>query len=80
MLPLLWVYYNMVRGKQEIVVETRGVQEVAQKFEACFRYTPLVYADAPLGLQFYLNTMRQRVSLQEAAERLTGEKYVLVAV
>jgi 4-amino-4-deoxy-L-arabinose transferase-like glycosyltransferase len=80
-LPILWVYYNMVRSKQEFVTKTRGVQEVAQEFEARFgRYVPLVYADAPLGLQFYLNTMRPRVSLQEAAERLAGKESVLVAV
>lgn len=80
-LPAMWVYYNMVRNKREVVIETLGVQEVAQEFESRFgRKYPLVYADAPLGLQFYLNTMRQRVSLQEAAERLTNEKHVLVAV
>lgn len=81
MLPIWWVYYNMVRSQDEAVVQTMGVQEVALEFKDRFgRNFPLLYADAPIGLQFYFSTNRPRISLQEAAEHLSGKESVLVAV
>ncbi|MFQ5685869.1 MAG: ArnT family glycosyltransferase [Candidatus Scalindua sp.] len=79
--PIWWVYYNMVYSQKEAVIQTMGVQEVTQKFKARFgKNFPLLYANAPIGLQFYFNTNRPRISLREAAERLSGKESVMVAV
>jgi len=81
MLPIWWVYCNMVRTQEEAVMQTMGVQEVSLDFKARYgKNFPLLYADAPLGLQFYFSTNQARISLREAAERLSGKESVLVAV
>ena len=60
---------------------TAGVQQLAAKFEARIGNTEhLYFVDAPYGLQFYLNTMKQRISYEMAARLLNGNETVFVAV
>lgn len=80
-ITILWVNYHIVCGKKELIIQMKGVQEVARKFEARYgRDYPLLYTDAPFGLQFCLSTAHPRISMKEAAEHLAGKGPVLVAV
>ena len=57
------------------------MQQLAAKFEARIGNTEhLYFVDAPYGLQFYLNTMKQRISYERAARLLNGSETVFVAL
>jgi len=77
---LLW-YYHGVQARNPFVVQTVGLRTLAADLEARFGTPPpLLFADTPYTLQFFLGTMRPRVSLADAARRLAGNLPVMVAV
>ena len=74
-------YFKLDPAQNEIFAETKHVRELATRFEARFgRKQPLVYVDVPFGIQYYLNTMKRRVSYEEAANMMKRSGGVMAAV
>jgi hypothetical protein len=60
---------------------TAGVRELARQYEATHgKNKPLIFVDTPFGLQYYLNSMHQRVSYAQAADHLKSPRETLAAV
>jgi len=63
------------------VLRTRALKELAEEIEREVGVNfPLTYVDSYYTLQFYLNTMRPRISLDRAAQLLKGSPTVFVVV
>lgn len=74
-------YYRIDPANNPWFEKTAGVRQVAQRYEAAYgTQRNLFFVDVPYGLQYYLNTMRQRVSYTDAARMLASQKEVLLAV
>jgi hypothetical protein len=74
-------YYFGPRAKGRLVRETVDLKAAAQALRAQVGAEfPLTHVDVPMTLQFYLNTMRPRVSYARAVELLRGEETAFVAV
>jgi hypothetical protein len=74
-------YYFGSRAKGRLVRETVDLKAAAQALRAQVGAEfPLTHVDAPMTLQFYLNTMRPRISYARAAELLRGPETAFVAV
>jgi hypothetical protein len=75
------VHYFGPRAKGRLVRETVDLKAAAQELRAQVGAEfPLTHVDAPMTLQFYLNTMRPRISYARAAELLRGSETAFVAV
>lgn len=80
-LLLAIAYYYGVRARQEPVVRTNEMRNLARFLQRKVGSEfPLVHVDSPFTLQFYLNTMRPHVSSKRAAELLDGSEAAFVVV
>ena len=69
------------KNRQEAVVRTRVLKDLARSLEKQVGPNfPFTYVDSYYTLQFYLNTMRPRVSLERAAQLLRGSPAAFVIV
>lgn len=74
-------YYHVAQARNPVVIQTVGLRQLAAQLEARLGpRPPILFTDAPFALQFYLNTMRPRLSLADAAQCLAATTPVMVAV
>jgi 4-amino-4-deoxy-L-arabinose transferase-like glycosyltransferase len=74
-------YFKIDPATNPWFAKTGGVQQLARRFEARIGNTDRLYfVDTPYGFQFYLNTMKPRISYEKAAELLKGDDAVIVSV
>jgi 4-amino-4-deoxy-L-arabinose transferase-like glycosyltransferase len=74
-------YYKLDPANNSWFEKTAGVRQLAERFEVAYGSPRnLFFVDAPYGLQYYLNTMRQRISYADAAHMLSSQQTVLLAV
>jgi 4-amino-4-deoxy-L-arabinose transferase-like glycosyltransferase len=74
-------YYKIDPANNSWFEKTAGVRQLAQRYEAAYGTRhDLFFVDVPYGLQYYLNTMRQRISYTDAARMLASQQEVLLAV
>jgi len=67
------VYYHLVVPREEPVIRTAQVREFADELRGTVGGDfPFIHVDDPFLLQFYLNTMRERVRCREARVLLAG--------
>ena len=74
-------YFKIDPATNPWFARTAGVQQLAARFQERIGDTAhLQFVDVPYGLQFYLNTMKPRISYKKAARLLNGNDTVFVAV
>jgi len=74
-------YFKIDPAHNELFAQTEGVHTLAKRFEKEFgNNRNLAFVDVPFGLQYYLNTMKHRISYEAAADLMKGSTQVFVAV
>lgn len=74
-------YYKIDPATNSWFAKTEGVRQLAEGFKAQNgEPDKLYFVDTPYGLQFHLNTMKQRISYQKAADLIESDAAVIVAV
>lgn len=74
-------YYKVDPAHNSWFEKTAGVRQLARRYEAAYGTDRnLFFVDVPYGLQYYLNTMRQRISYADAARMLASRQEILLAV
>ena len=74
-------YYKIDPATNPWFAKTEGVRQLAGRYIADDGSTDrLHFVDTPYGLQFYLNTMKRRISYEAAARLLIEDDGVVVAV
>ncbi len=74
-------YFKIDPNTNPWFAKTAGIQQLAERYVQTYGETaPLHFVDVPYGLQFNLNTMKQRISYQTAAQLLHEQPEARVAV
>lgn len=80
LLGLSW-YYFISQARQSVVRQTVALKNLADAIEnRAGAGVPIVYVDAPMTLQIYLNTVHAPTSFDSAAALLRSDEPVVVAV
>lgn len=75
-----WHYYHIKRARYEVVRHTVLVRDWAQSLKPLIANQPVLFADSPFALQFYLGRRAVQFPLKDAAARLATETNSLVVV
>ena len=80
-LVIIAAAFTYGKRSQEAAVRTRVLKDLARSIEKQVGPNfPFTYVDSYYTLQFYLNTMRQRISLERASQLLKGSPAAFVMV
>jgi 4-amino-4-deoxy-L-arabinose transferase-like glycosyltransferase len=74
-------YFKIDPATNPWFARTAGVQQLAARLETRIDTKDhLYFVDTPYGFQFHLNTMKQRITYEEAARLLSGDEAVIVSI
>ncbi len=73
-------YFKIDPETNSWFAKTAGLQQLAERYASSNEdVRALYFVDTPYGLQFYLNTMKQRISYQKAAQLLQEQPEIRIA-
>lgn len=74
-------YFKIDPATNPWFARTQGVRQLAERYASSYGDTrSLYFVDTPYGLQFFLNTMKRRISYQSAAQMLQSQPQARIAV
>lgn len=74
-------YFQIDPATNKWFEKTAGARQLARQYESTYgRPKDMNFVDAPYGLQYYLNTMKPRISFEDAANLLESTREVVLAV
>ncbi|MEW5804722.1 MAG: glycosyltransferase family 39 protein [bacterium] len=80
-LSLAALHNTYFRSRDKSVMATSRVRQFARDIQKKVGGSlPLIFVDTPYALQFYLNTMTQQVSLQQAAKALSSDYPAFIVI